>query len=144
MTFVGLNWEYFVKAFTISQHNGFSILRVVDGGRDLVYLKAFSANYQHNLLNYPLYFFKAMSSIDKSFVFILIILIWSPVLAIFLRGCLIFLGSLINGPFQQKEKKTVNEICIGNCIFETLFLIFQWIFKYFNRHFTKFDDRLSS
>ena len=71
------------------------------------------------------YFFKEMSSIDKSFVLVLIILIWSPVLTIFLRGFLIFLGSLINDPFQQKEKKTVNEICIGNCIFETLFLIFQ-------------------
>ena len=74
---------------------------------------------------YPPYLFKAMSSIDKSVVFILIILILSPVLAIFLRGCLIFLGSLINDPFQQKEKKKVNEICMGNCIFETLFLVFQ-------------------
>ena len=87
-----------MKAFTISQHNGFSILRVVDGGRDLVYLGAFIAEIfslflQNNILT------------DTSFVFILIILIWSPVLAIFLRGCLIFLGSLINDPFQQKENK---------------------------------------
>ena len=87
-----------MKAFTISQHNGFSILRVVDGGRDLVYLGAFSV--EISILS-----LQGMSSIDKSFLSILIILIWSPVLAIFLRGCLIFLGSLINDPFQQKEKK---------------------------------------
>ena len=43
----------------------------------------------------------------------------------------------------KKKKKIVNEICIGNYIFETLFLIFQWILTYFNKHFTKFDNHLT-